>query len=88
MEYVIFTSPISLISLSVAVALYVAIALTKRLIPSIKFFSAMLGIVNLILHVWILVLCLYIGASMQEILFVFVASSAFALTVTKQGKAE
>ena len=88
MEYVIFTSPIALISLVAIAALYALVILTKKFNPGAKGFIGALSIINLIAHVWLLVLYLYIKASMQEILFVYVASSVAALTVTKQRKGE
>ena len=39
---------------------------------------------NILVHIALIALCLYLKASLEEILLIFVLSTAIALTVTKQ----
>ncbi len=88
MEYVIFNSPLSLIAFAVATGIYLILGIMRRYMPRMIIIPGILGILNIILHVGIFLLCMYLGATMQEILFVFVVSGAIALTVTRQRKGE
>lgn len=88
MDYVIFKSPFSLIAFAVAAGLYLLIGIIRRYMPRQVVFPCILGILNTVLHVGIFLLCLYLGATMQEILFVFVVSGAIALIATRRRRGE
>jgi hypothetical protein len=88
MDYVIFNSPFSLIAFAVAAGLYLLTGIVRRYMPRQIALPCILGIINTVLHVGIFLLCLYLGTTLQEILFIFVVSGTVALFVTRRRKGE
>ena len=86
MELVIFSSTLSLAALFTALGLYLLTAVARIVFKNSGVITAILGILNLIDHLAIFALCLYLKASAQEMLFVLVISTALALTVTRLGE--
>ena len=86
MQLVIFSSVYSIVALLVALVLYLLIAAVRVIFGDVKIVTGILGGLNILVHLAIFALCLYLKATTQEILFILTVSTALALTVTKTGK--
>jgi hypothetical protein len=85
MNYVIFSSPLSLAVIAGIFVLYVLLAVSRFVFkkPSL---TAVLGIINIVAHVALIAVCLIISATLAEIFFLLVTSAAIALAVSKPQK--
>ena len=81
MKYVMLSSELSLAVMASALVLYLLIGICVRGFKKSGIFTALLAVLNILVHI---ALCLYLKASLEEILLIFVLSAAIALTVTKQ----
>lgn len=88
MDLVIFSNKFSIIALAVAAGLYLLIAISRLVLGEKNILASILGGFNILLHIAIFALCLYIKASAQEMLFILVVSTSLALAVTRPGKEE
>lgn len=88
MELVIFSSVLSIAAMAAAMVLYAAYAVVSAFMGQDGLVAQILAALNFAVHIALFAVCLYIKASMQEILFILVVSAAIALTVTKHGKEE
>ena len=88
MELVIFSSVLSISAMMAALVLYAVYAVAVRFLGEKNIVLSIIAIVNFAVHVALFALCVYLKASMQEMLFVLMVSTALALTVTKHGKEE
>ena len=84
MKYVMLSSELSLAVMASALVLYLLIGICVRGFKKSGIFTALLAVLNILVHIALIALCLYLKASLEEILLIFVLSTAIALTVTKQ----
>lgn len=91
-ELVIFSSPLISILIAVTVLLHIASVVLRKVMAgneSIRnIISSVLAILNLVTHGVIFVICLYLKASPEEMLFITMLSSAVAITATNIGREE
>ena len=79
----------SIIAICAAIVLYLLTAVIRIVFANDKsgnVILAVLAILNILVHIALFGLCIYLKAATQEIFFVLVVSTALALTVTKVGR--
>ena len=85
MNYVIFSSPLSLAVIAAVFVLYALTALFGTVLKKPRL-ASFFGVLNVFAHLALIGVCLLISATLAEILFLLVASAAIALTVSKPAK--
>ena len=88
MELVIFSSAFSIAAMAAVLVLYAAYAVTAKFMGEDGLICKIIAALNIAVHVALFALCIYLKASLQEILFIVVVSAAVALTVTKHEREE
>lgn len=79
MGYIIFTSAYSVITLCIAATLYVLTAVAVKF--SKEKTARVLAILSIAVHIFLVLLLLYLKATVAEMLFVLVVSTVFSLVV-------
>ena len=79
---------LSIAILAAVLVLYIGYAVTVRFMGEKSIIAMILAILNFAAHLGLFVICAYLKASLQEILFILVVSASIAITVTRHGKEE
>ncbi len=91
-ELVIFSSPLLCILMVLTIVLHIANVLVRKIFADsevmAKKIMTAVAIANMAVHVAIFVLCVVIGASPEEMLFITMVSSAVALAATNFDRGE
>ena len=91
-ELVIFSSPLLCILMIMTVLLHIANVVVRKILADsevmAKKIMTAVAIANMAVHVAIFVLCVVIGASPEEMLFITMVSSAVALAATNFDRGE
>ena len=88
MELKIFSSPFSVAAFCAVIGLYLLTAVIRIIFGDEKegrIIITVLSVLNMIAHVALFALCVYLKCTPQEMLFTLVISTALALTVSKLG---
>ena len=89
MGLIIFSSMFSIIAVCVALGLYLLTAVIRIIFGNKKegrIIITILAALNMLVHLALFALCVYLKVTAQEIFFILVVSTALALTVAKLGK--